>query len=563
MYSNYFGLSEPPFAIAPDPRFLFMSEQHREALAHLLYGINSNGGFVLLTGEVGTGKTTVSRCLLEQLPDNTEVAFVLNPQYSAIELLAAICDDLRICCAKNSELKDYVDSINQHLLDNHRNDKHTVLIIDEAQNLSADVLETIRLLTNLETNTQKLLQIILIGQPELTEKLSKPELRQVNQRITARYHLRALSQNELPAYVAHRLSVAGVDGQLFPPSSIKRLYRLTKGIPRLVNIICDRALLGAYVQRESRVEAGTLGKAANEVFGETPDARSTAAWYSRPTVMIGSLVAIVTLSLVLIKNMPDNNLFESLQRVTHQLSDPLPHDASTSTLSEAKLTDQSDETAIGGQELSNPANWQWPTGTDTRRTEVQAYKTLMQQWGLTYEPRKQPAVCRYAEANGLRCLFKIGSLDELINLNHPAVISLFNAKGQSFYATLLGVRNGVAKVFIAGEIRLVGIEDLKLWVEGKYTVVWRVPQHYKAPIHPGTEGPEVIWLDRQLAFSQSRAPRYFRFQKYDTGLVRQVKRFQESHGLVPDGVVGPHTAILLNSVTQKDDPILEAKEGGV
>jgi len=557
MYSNYFGLSEPPFAIAPDPRFLYMSEQHREALAHLLYGINSNGGFVLLTGEVGTGKTTVSRCLLEQLPENTEIAFILNPQYTAIELLEAICDELGIQCRKEGELKDYVDAINEHLLENHRNDRHTVLIIDEAQNLSADVLETIRLLTNLETNTQKLLQIILIGQPELTDKLSQPELRQVNQRITARYHLRALSKEELPAYVAHRLSVAGVDGQLFPPSAIKRLYRLTQGIPRLVNIICDRALLGAYVQRENRVEEKTVGKAANEVFGDSsPHMSSHTEKRGVMTLAIAAcLFASAALGYVLYTHNPDQSLMKSAQTVTTQVIEQ-----GEQTL--ASITNQDDPGAISsGQELSNPANWQWPTGTNTSRTEVQAYKVLMQQWNLTYEPKKQPAVCRFAETNGLRCLFNIGSLDELINLNRPAVLKLFNAKGQNFFGTLLSVKNNVAEVAIGGEVRRVKVDDLKLWVVGKYTVMWRVPEHYKAPIQPGMEGPEVIWLDRQLALSQSRAPRYFRLQTYDGGLVRQVKRFQASNGLVPDGVVGPHTAILLNSVSDRKAPMLKAQRG--
>ncbi len=556
MYSNYFGLSEPPFAIAPDPRFLYMSEQHREALAHLLYGINSNGGFVLLTGEVGTGKTTVSRCLLEQLPENTEVAFVLNPQFSATELLDAICDDLLINCPKDGELKEYVDAINEHLLANHRAGRHTVLIIDEAQNLSVEVLETIRLLTNLETNTQKLLQIILIGQPELLEKLSKPELRQVNQRITARYHLHALSQEELPAYIAHRLSVAGVDGQLFPPSSIKRLYKLTQGIPRLVNIICDRALLGAYVQRENRVEENTLGKAANEVFGEgaSHGLASGKRRITRPVALAASLLLAVGLGATVYSALPENQLIQSAQNVTSELIN--------TGISKAESLQASQPTVTRGQELSNPANWQWPTGTDTARTEVQAYKTLMAEWNLTYEPRKQPAVCRFAQTNGLRCLFNIGSLEELINLNRPAVINLFNAKGQNFFATLIGVEEGIARVSIAGEIRRVKVEDLKLWVVGKYTVVWRVPEHYKAPIHPGTTGPEVIWLDRQLALAQSRAPRYFRLQTYDSGLVRQVKRFQTSHGLVPDGVVGPHTAILLNSVSSSDVPQLQDKQGG-
>jgi general secretion pathway protein A len=222
MYSQYFGFSELPFTIAPNPRYLYLSEQHREALASLLYGINSNGGFVLLTGDVGTGKTTVCRCLLEQLPEHAEVAFILNPKYSITELLEAICDELKISYQHSGHrIKGYIDALNAHLLESHARGINTVLIIDEAQNLSFDVLEQIRLLTNLETSSQKLLQIILIGQPELLATLARPELRQLNQRITARYHLKALSREELSAYVAHRLAVGGRAAPLFTPAGCR------------------------------------------------------------------------------------------------------------------------------------------------------------------------------------------------------------------------------------------------------------------------------------------------------------------------------------------------------
>ncbi|MDX1269755.1 MAG: AAA family ATPase, partial [Oceanisphaera sp.] len=288
MYDSYFGLSDLPFSIAPDPRYLYLSQQHREALAHLQYGLSCNGGFVLLTGEVGTGKTTVCRSLLEQIPEHTDLAFILNPRCTAQELLSAICQELAIPINEDANLKQLTDAIHHHLLDAHAQGRQTVLLIDEAQNLSTEVLEQIRLLTNLETNTHKLLQIILLGQPELADKLKQPELRQLSQRITARYHLAPLSFSEMKAYIAHRLSVAGIEAALFRNNSLRRLYRLTGGVPRLINVICDRALLGAYVQRLPRVDLATLNRAAIEVLGTSP---ALTRWQN--LVIISTLLALV------------------------------------------------------------------------------------------------------------------------------------------------------------------------------------------------------------------------------------------------------------------------------
>ena len=268
MYKEYFGLKELPFSIAPDPRYFYMSNQHREALAHLVYGINSDGGFILLTGEVGTGKSTVCRCLLEQIPRNFDIALILNPQLTVIELLATMCDELCIEYPKgNTSIKVFIDCINAYLLDAHSKGRKTVIIIEEAQNLSTEVLEQVRLLTNLETTKQKLLQIVMLGQPELNNMLSRPELRQLSQRITTRYHLSSLSKKEVASYIRHRLSVAGARSEFFPPSSIRKLFCLSRGIPRLINLICDRALLGAYAQGRDRVDRTMMSKAAREIFG--------------------------------------------------------------------------------------------------------------------------------------------------------------------------------------------------------------------------------------------------------------------------------------------------------
>ena len=297
MYLEYFGLKEAPFSIAPDPRYLYMSEQHREALAHLVYGVNSDNGFILLTGDVGTGKTTICRCLLDQMQENCDTAFILNPKMTAEELLATICDELGISYPEgNISRKLFIDRINTYLLDANARGRRTILIIEEAQNLGLDLLEQVRLLTNLETNRRKLLQIIMLGQPELRELLSRPDLMQLSQRITARYHLYPLSKREVGTYVTHRLAVAGVIKKLFPQRTIDRLYRLSGGIPRLINIICDRALLGAYVQGKDAVDRSTLVQAAAEVSGKRRDPiqlMRLLRWGLSGLVLIGFIVGFV------------------------------------------------------------------------------------------------------------------------------------------------------------------------------------------------------------------------------------------------------------------------------
>lgn len=268
MYTNFFGLSDIPFSIAPNPDYLFMSDRHREALAHLTHGLGDTGGFVLLTGEVGTGKTTISRCLLEQLPDNTQVAFILNPTLSCLELLATICDELKVRYKKTgATLKYLTDKIQEKLLANQKNDVNTILIIDEAQHLQPEVLEQLRLLTNLETNTKKLLQVILIGQPELQQLLQRRDLRQLAQRITARYHLLPLTPFEVSQYISHRLSVADCHRSLFNKSAIKTIHKVSSGIPRIINLLCDRALTLAFGDNQSVVGRTTVIQAAEQALG--------------------------------------------------------------------------------------------------------------------------------------------------------------------------------------------------------------------------------------------------------------------------------------------------------
>jgi general secretion pathway protein A len=274
MYTRYFGLTEKPFAIAPNPRYLYMSELHREALAHLMYGITSEGCIILLTGDVGTGKTTVCRCLLDQLPATTDIAMILNPKLTITDLLKTICEELKIAMpAATPSIKTYIDQLNAYLLRAHSAGRNTALIIDEAQNLDVEILEQLRLLTNLETNTNKLLRIVLIGQPELRNILSDPKLSQINQRITTRYHLKPLQAGDVATYIEHRIAVAGGNSRniLFSEKAIRYVAKSSQGIPRVINILCDHALLGAYANNSDHVSLRIMKKAAGELAAITCD----------------------------------------------------------------------------------------------------------------------------------------------------------------------------------------------------------------------------------------------------------------------------------------------------
>jgi len=300
MYKTYFGLRERPFSITPDPQYLYPSPQHQEALSHLQYGIGENSGFGLLTGEVGTGKTTVIRTLIEQLPEGVNVALITNPKLSATELVASICDEFHVFYPPDTgSLKTLIDLLNDYLLEQQEIGNRAVVIIDEAQNLSRESLEQIRLLTNIETHKEKLLRIILVGQPELRKLLQRHDLRQLAQRITARYHLRLLNADQTSAYIGHRLAVAGLGRNVFTAAAIRRVYRLTRGVPRLINAVCDRALLGAYSEELTTVTPKVVNRAAMELFHGT----TVLLWPRNMVIAIASTVAIIALLAIIWLNL--------------------------------------------------------------------------------------------------------------------------------------------------------------------------------------------------------------------------------------------------------------------
>ena len=540
MYKQYFGLAEAPFSIAPDPRYLYLSQRHQEALAHLLYGVSGDGGFVLLTGEVGAGKTTVCRCLLQQIPASCDVAYIFNPKLTVEELLSTICVEFGIAYpAGNTSVKVFVDCINAYLLDAHARGRHTVLVIDEAQNLSAEVLEQMRLLTNLETNERKLLQIILLGQPELALMLERPELRQLSQRIVARYHLGPLTRQEVAAYVKHRLDISGAQRPLFPVSLMGRMFRLSGGVPRVINVLCDRALLGTYVQGKERVDRATLAQAAREVFHQR-QRRSLV----RPLFALLVLVLLAALALRWYQMELDEPGTATLSAAVEK---PAAQAAASSAVAKA-----------AGQATALPGLLEWPADQALADSRAQAYTALFRAWGAEYQGGD---ACKQAEGMGLRCRSARGGLDELRELNRPAVLLLRDELGREFHATLSALDDKTAGFSLGAHIRTVAIGALAAQWSGQYSLLWRMPADARVNIRSGERGPAVAWLARQLAQAQGRTVEPGEAPLLDEALLRQVKQFQLAEGLIPDGVVGTRTLMRLAGVADKTAPKLSRRPG--
>lgn len=577
MYERFFNLKETPFSIAPNPHYLYMSRQHHEALAHLIYGVGRDGGFVLLTGEVGTGKTTVCRCFLEQIPDDTDVAFVLNPKLNVEELLATICDELSIPYIGDSiSIKDYVDCINNFLLRQHSNGRHTVLIIDEAQNLSADVLEQLRLLTNLETHEKKLLQIVLLGQPELQEMFRQPELRQLSQRVTARFHLNAMQPEEVGPYVYHRLAIAGaLDPKgIFPANVIARLHQISRGIPRVINLVCDRAMLGAYSREIRVIDLPILNTAANEVLGTRQWNHSQDGF--KPAWMVGAAAALVLLAVSAggfwywsgstTPSVSESIAAESTERVAAaddvsiaeiapppSLSDPASADAPPAELPSAAITEPTASDSL----LSLAVAFDQSTLAD----EGSAYVDLFKTWGVAYEPKANGSACRFAETANLACLSKMGSLGSIKHYGVPVILRLFGDGGEK-YLVLRQLDGTTAQVLLNGIETPLDLSELDRYWRGHFSLLWKKPPSYHGPLQPGTIAPLSKWLSYQLDVWEKKPNPEMGSSVYDPGLVERVKAFQRYVGEVDDGVVGTGTLIQLSRRVDETIPVLVAERRG-
>ena len=516
MYAAYFGLKQEPFSIAPDPRLLFMSERHREALAHLLYGVRGGGGFVLLTGEIGTGKTTVCRSFLEQVPGNVNLAYIFNPKLTVPELLETVCHEFGIDLpAKTGSrtVKEYLDPLNAFLLQSHAAGRNNVLVIDEAQNLSAEVLEQLRLLTNLETSERKLLQIILIGQPELREMLARPELEQLAQRVIARYHLQALAEPESAQYVRHRMEVSGLERPLpFDRKALRRVHTLAGGVPRRINLLCDRALLGAFGNGQGVVTRAVVEQAAKEVFDAASPQPSP---WRRPALAMGLGLALGA---------------GLLAAATQGVREPAPATPVAAAVvpnkpavvrtsaAPAKVVLLGDEEAAW-RELA--AAWKLNAG------DGDACDTLQKQW--------------------VQCFNKKLNLSLIRQLDRPGIITLDPDSSQPSYAILTGLDDRHATLRAGGVEHTVTLASLAQRWQGDFATLWRSPEGY---VPRATTGPAVDWVAGQLASANGGD------KPAGSKLKADIRAFQVTQGLPADGRPGPLTFMHLNRIAGIDEPRL-------
>ncbi|WP_163936859.1 ExeA family protein [Paraferrimonas sp. SM1919] len=523
MFQNFFGLTDNPFSIAPNPNYLYLSERHQDALAHLSYGLGERGGFVLLTGEVGTGKTTMSRYLLKRLPENTDVALITNPSLSARELLQSICDELKVDYQPEASIKQLTDAISAFMLENNDKGRHTVVIIDEAQHLSAELLEQLRLLTNLETDTRKLLQVILIGQPELQHLLARQELRQLAQRITARYHLLPLNVDELKKYVEHRLTIAGSDiaQEVFSEGAIKVLHQACGGIPRLANLICERAMLAAYSDDTLVVTKQMVQQAQQEVQPslERP-AKQPSNWLF-PTLVVSSMVALIV------------GFYFYRSSINSDLIPPQGHQAS----------------------IIQAAPWSSPlleTQASLMEQQLTAYKTVFEQWGLVFDVNTTP--CEMANKHGFACYRQIGDWQQLLRLNYPAVVRLTENK-TNFYGAILASR---------GSRVLLQLDRQQLWVEqlwladrltGQYEFIWKPDEIVYRGVSLNSPQADLQWLEDKLSKLEGSNPSSKIM--LDVELEAKIRRFQTNHGLTVDGVADQKTLQQLSLLANDNGPRLQ------
>ena len=552
MYLDYFGLKKEPFTISPDPSFLYPSVRHRQALAHLKYGLEREGGFILLTGEVGTGKTTLTRLLLRELPGNVRVAYILNARLGELDLMSSICQELRIPLdADKANIREYTDALNKDLLDSHANGTKTLLVIEEAQNLDPTVLEMLRLLTNLETDTTKLLHILLVAQPELLEVIGRPELRQLNQRVVSRYHLEPLDLQETTSYLSHRLSRAGCNRPVFDQAASAELHRISKGVPRVINLLSERSLLGAYASEEASVTKHIVQQASKEVFSgeiqldtQNDGKKGSSRTFGRAAMLASILALLVFGGYVGARYFPQENLAASVN-VPPELPKRLPLHLPIDLYVEANDADVIDVQA----ESQNPV---------ADQILPNAYDALLKLWSIDETVTRQADLCSVGTNAGLVCQVE-SSLDveELAQKRRPGIVRLVDADDQASMYFLASLSDeGFNLSNSKGTFRLTSEELASRW-DGIYLYFWQPPQGYVDAIYVGTKNaPVVDWLQDQMVKWNADYQQVITGGVYSVAISEQVRFFQADNGMESDGVLGKDTIMALYDLSNQS-PKLE------
>ena len=563
MYLSFFGLQQEPFSIAPDPRFLYMSDKHREALALLNYGLHRGASFVLLTGEIGAGKTTVWRRFLEELPSNFDVASVVNPRLDAQALVARICEDLHLESQPGQAPIDMIDALHGHLLLTHAMGRRTLIVIDEAQALSGEVLEQLRLLTNLDSSGRKL-QVMLIGQPELRLMLRQPQLEPLAQRVVARYHLPALSESETAGYIAHRLAVAGLRGPMpFDGESIGVVHRLSAGVPRRINVICDRALANAQASGSRRVDRHAVERAVADVYGldSAPEGRRTAegatgnAWVTAAVAAAALVVGVLLAPRVESMWGADAGGGASQDVATATTTGPRPElvsPAAAEPVSDALRVAASQPSAVGppgaavaeSPSLATPgvaaARVAGPGALDglfsaAAGDESAAWRTLAARWGVQLASSDP---CAAAPARSLRCLRVRGGIATIRQLDRPGLLRLVDQRGRVAHAVLTSAGGDAATLDVGGQAATVPWTELARVWRGDFATLWRAPAGYGEGDVVATPA-ATAWLAERLAAVDGQRP------PARADLRSRIAAFQLAHGLTPDGLAGPLTIMQL------------------
>lgn len=541
IYLQHFGLKREPFSIVPDPGFLYPSNQHRQAVAHLKYGLDREGGFILLTGEVGTGKTTLTRTMLKRMPAHIRVAYVLNSKLNVTDLLASICDELGIELPTDSPesrglsfSKTRIDALNQNLLQAHAEGQKTLIVIEEAQNLSADVLETLRLLSNLETNTHKLLHILLVGQPELLDILAQKELRQLNQRVVSRFHLLPLEKDDVANYVNHRLHRAGAKGSLFNNACISVLFRLTGGVPRLINLVCQHSLLATYSTGSRVVSPKLIKEAAVEILGS----RNTVDNNKKSFIILTVLLVLVAVLMI------------SLANQTRFTPEP--------SVDMEPSTDKQSPVAI------KPSANVEPSINEIIAIDVPTspFSSLLKIWsvdsGAIYSEEEFFA---QATDNRLRAeKITAAKISDLERINRPGIVWIkqsFDSNQRELKSYLLtGLDKTAVRLQGTDGSIVVPLEKFLAGWSGRYLYLWQPPQSFDTLTVGDRNAPAVSWLLDQLAIIDQNSERIITGGRYTAAIAQKVASFQSQQALTADGVVGRETVMRLNQLANPQHPRL-------